>query len=104
MLYRKQYVSGAIVLSLQLLLRAATLVFGYLYTLPVLRGAYAAAGVTASQSTVTQEQSAAVLQALAELPAGQVLLCCLPARMLDDSLQLFWNDNLGDFFLIRLHG
>lgn len=78
MLYRKQYVSGAIVLSLQLLLRAATLVFGYLYTLPVLRGAYAAAGVTASQSTVTQEQSAAVLQALAELPAGQVLLCCLP--------------------------
>ena len=78
MLYRKQYASGAIVLSLQLLLRALTLVSGYLYTLPILRGAYAAAGVTASQSTVTREQSEAVLRALAGLSAGGLLLCCLP--------------------------
>ena len=78
MLYRKQYCSGAVVLSLQLLLRAASLVFSYLYTLPALREAYAAAGVTASQNTVTQEQSAAVLRALGELSARQTLLCCLP--------------------------
>lgn len=78
MLYRKQYFSGAVVLVLQILLRAASTVCGYLYSLPILRSIYAAAGVTSSQTTITQEQSYEITAGFMALPKEQILLCCSP--------------------------
>ncbi len=87
MLYRKQYLFGALVLALQFVLQAAALIFGYLYTLPIVQGVYAAAGITANQSTITQEQSAAVMQGLSQISTEQTLLSLSPV--------LFWGLGLA---------